>query len=58
MRDRVGVVHGQTKGDIASPVMTNDGKPLVPERAHERDAVAGHGPFGIGGMIVGRRGFG
>jgi len=47
-------VQREAHGDIAAAVVADDGEPLVPEPAHQRQHVTGHGPLGVR-AVVGRR---
>lgn len=39
------MVHGQSERDIAAPVVTDGGEPVVAQVCHEGEHVAGHRPF-------------
>ncbi|MDH6585663.1 hypothetical protein M2161_004769 [Streptomyces sp. SAI-133] len=55
----LGVVEGEAGRHVRAPVVTDHREPFVPEPAHHREAVAGHGAlgvrtvFGVGGGLVG-----
>src|SRR5215207_3250765 len=40
------MIHRQPKGDVTPAIVTRYGKPLVTERTHHLDAVAGHCALG------------
>jgi hypothetical protein len=56
VRDRRWMVHGKTERDIAAAVVPGHGEMVMPERAHQRQAITGHRPLGVRRMISSRRG--
>jgi hypothetical protein len=52
------MIHRQPKGDVTPAIVTGYGKPLVTERTHHLDAVAGHYALGVRLVIGGCHRFG
>ena len=50
----LGMVQRRPERDVGAAVVAGDGEPLVPQRAHQRDAVARHRALGVR-LVVGRR---
>src|SRR4051794_3200802 len=45
------MVERQTPRDAASPVVTDHGKTLEPERTHDGQLIEDHGALGVGAMV-------
>ena len=58
--DRLGMVERQAVGDAPAAVVAGNHEARMPQRAHDGQAVLGHGALGIDGVlgVSGRRGAG